>query len=273
VMGIAMSCQPDKDGNDRFLVVPGEDVALVVPTAGELPKAVNWNFTIVDFYESKMSEYDQSFIFVPIKKLQELRGMGNAVTQIQIKVKPGVDLNMVRNKLRAIFNPYEYGVYTWRDQQGALLDAVHLETMILNILLFSIIAVAGFGILAIFFMIVAEKTRDIGILKSLGAPATGVMAIFLTYGLFLGIIGAGVGLVSGLLFVHHIDQIADLLAKIMGQPVFDPQIYYFYKIPTIVNPYTIVWIVIGAMIIAVLASVLPALKAARMRPVEALRHE
>ena len=84
-----------------------------------------------------------------------------------------------------------------------------METAILNVLLFLIIAVAGFGILAIFLMIVVEKTRDIGILKSLGASGRGIMGIFLGYGLSLGLVGSGVGMVLGLLFVRHINEIAD----------------------------------------------------------------
>ena len=148
-----------------------------------------------------------------------------------------------------------------------------METAILNVLLFLIIAVAGFGILAIFLMIVVEKTRDIGVLKSLGASRRGVMGIFLSYGLSLGVVGSGVGLLLGLLFVAHINEIADLLGKLTGRPVFDPAIYYFYKIPTIVQPMTVAWIVGGAVAIAVLASILPALRAALLHPVEALRYE
>ena len=134
-----------------------------------------------------------------------------------------------------------------------------METTILNILLFLIIAVAGFGILAIFYMIVVEKTRDIGILKSLGASGRGVMGIFLTYGLSLGLVGSGVGLVLGLLFVHYINLIADGLGWFMGRPLFNPEIYYLYRIPTIIFPETVAWIVAGALGIAMLASVLPAL--------------
>ena len=148
-----------------------------------------------------------------------------------------------------------------------------METAILNVLLFMIIAVAGFGILAIFFMIVVEKTRDIGILKSLGASSGGIMGIFLAYGLSLGMVGSGAGLVIGLLFVANINEIADVLAWITGQEVFDPTIYYFQKIPTIVEPLTVAWIVAGAMLIAVVASILPARRAARLHPVEALRYE
>jgi lipoprotein-releasing system permease protein len=220
-----------------------------------------------------MSEYDSTFVFVPIKELQSMRGIGTNVTAIQIKLKPGVDANMVRDVLRSKFPPELFGAYTWRDKQGALLAAVQMERAVLNILLFMIIAVAGFGILAIFFMIVVEKTRDVGILKSLGASSRGIMGIFLGYGLSLGFVGAGVGLTIGLLFVHYINQIRDALEWITGQPVFDPAIYYFYEIPTIIDPFTVSWIVVGALGIAVLASVLPALRAARLHPVEALRYE
>ncbi len=279
VLGIALTSYRTPEGEDRFLALPGDDVKLTFPTVGQPPKAVSDSFTIVDFYESKMSEYDSKFVFVPIRKLQELRGMIDPTTgvgrinAIQIRLKPGVDGEAVRDELRAAFPPELYCVSTWRDKQGALLAAVDMETRILNILLFMIIAVAGFGILAIFYMIVVEKTRDIGILKSLGASSRGVMGIFLGYGLSLGMIGSGVGMAIGLLFVHYINNIADFIGWLTGQPVFDPSIYYFHKIPTVVLPWTVFWIVFGALAIAVLASILPARRAARLHPVEALRYE
>ncbi|MCI0331770.1 MAG: ABC transporter permease [Planctomycetes bacterium] len=279
VLGIGLCAYRTLDGADGFLALPGDDVEISYPTASKPPKVLSAKFTIVDFYESKMSEYDSSFVFVPIRKLQELRGMVDPTTQvancnaIQVRLKEGVDLNMVRDLLRAEFAPQVYKISTWRDKEGALLAAVQMETAVLNVLLFLIVAVAGFGILAIFFMIVVEKTRDIGILKSLGATGRGIMGIFLGYGLSLGIVGASVGMGLGLLFVRYINEIADLLGRITGKPVFDPSIYYFQKIPTIVEWPTVTAIVIGAMAIAILASILPARRAARLHPVEALRYE
>jgi lipoprotein-releasing system permease protein len=199
-------------------------------------------------------------------------GIANA-NAIQIRLKPGTDLNMVRDLLRAKFPAQVFKISSWRDKEGALLAAVQMETAVLNVLLFLIIAVAGFGILAIFFMIVVEKTRDIGILKSLGARGWGILGIFLTYGLCLGIVGAGVGLGMGLLLVRYINEFADLLGRLTGRPVFDPSIYYFQKIPAIVEVLTVTCIVIGAITIAMLASILPAVRAARLHPVEALRYE
>jgi lipoprotein-releasing system permease protein len=279
VLGIVTASYRLPTGEDRFLLLPGDDVKITFPTAGTPPKIVTDEFTVIDFYECKMAEYDSSFVFVPIRKLQELRGMIDPATgmgmfkSIQIKLKPGADGDAIRDRLAATFSPSLYEVQTWRDRQGALLAAVQMETAILNVLLFLIIAVSGFGILAIFFMIFVEKTRDIGVLKSLGASGAGIMGIFLSYGLSLGLVGSGVGLVIGLLIVDHINDIAVLLGDITGKPVFDPSIYYFYRIPTIKDPWTIGWIVSGAIAIAVLASVLPALRAALLHPVEALRYE
>jgi lipoprotein-releasing system permease protein len=285
VLGIAIGSVrqrgPDGKVMDYFLCRPGDDVQVTFPSAGSPPKAISDQFTVVDFYESKMSEYDSGFAFVPLRKLQEMRGMIDpqtgidAVTTIQIKLRPGADLNAVRDKLRAHFpiDQFPYRIQTWRDMQGPLLAAVQMETTLLNILLFLIIAVAGFGILATFFMIVVEKTRDIGILKALGAPSEGVMSIFLAYGLSLGLVGSGAGLVGGLVFVAQINNIAQLIERITGQEVFDPTIYYFERIPTDVEPAAVLAVMLGAVGIAVAASVLPALRAARLHPVEALRYE
>ncbi|MEX0612366.1 MAG: ABC transporter permease [Pirellulales bacterium] len=279
VLGIGLCSYRTLEGSDGFLALPGDDVEISYPTASKPPKVLSAKFTVVDFYESKMNEYDSSFVFVPIRKLQALRGMVDPTTgianvnAIQIRLKEGVDLNMVRDLLRGEFPAEVFKISSWRDKEGALLAAVQMETAVLNVLLFLIIAVAGFGILAIFYMIVVEKTRDIGILKSLGATGRGIMGIFLGYGLSLGVVGASVGMGLGLLFVHYINEIADLLGRITGQPVFDPSIYYFQKIPTIVEWHTVTWIVAGAMAIAILASILPARRAARLHPVEALRYE
>jgi len=279
VLGISLASFRTSDGQDRFLLLPGSDVKITLPTAGTPPKAVSDNFTIVDFYESKMSEYDSSFVFAPLEKVQQLRGMvdpqsgvGN-VTSIQIKLRNEADGPRVRDLLQATFPSELYAVQTWRDKQGPLLAAVGMETAILNVLLFMIIAVAGFGILAIFYMIVVEKTKDIGILKALGAHGRGIMGIFLGYGVSLGMVGSGAGMVIGLAFVANINRIARVLAAVTGREVFDPSIYYFQEIPTIVEPFTVVWIVGGAILIAVAAGVLPAYRAAGLHPVEALRYE
>ena len=157
--------------------------------------------------------------------------------------------------------------------KAPLLAAVQMERAVLNILLFLIIAVAGFGILAIFFMIVVEKTRDIGILKSLGPPAAASWASSSATACRWASSAREWAWRSGCCLCSTSIKSATCWSGITGQPVFDPSIYYFYKIPTIVDPFTVAWIVVGALSIAVLASILPALRAARLHPVEALRYE
>lgn len=279
VLGIGLCSHRLADGSEHFQLLPGDDIEITYPSAGRPPKPLSTKFTITDLYDSKMAQYDMSYVFVPLDKFQKMRGLVDPqsgvrfVNAIQIKLQPGADLDAVRDQLREHFQPHLYDVSTWRDMEGPLLAAIQIETLVLNVLLFLIIAVAGFGILAIFFMIVVEKTRDIGILKSLGASSTGVLGIFLSYGFSLGVVGAGCGIAGGLLFVKYINEIADVLGRLTGKPVFDPSVYYLYRIPTIVEPLTVTWIAVGAMAIAVLASVLPARRAAGLHPVEALRFE
>jgi lipoprotein-releasing system permease protein len=267
------------DGATWFYNRPGDDVRISIPKATPPPEPINSFYTVVDVYTVPVPIDNMSMAFVPLEYLQRSRGMIDPTsgigkfTSIQIKLKPDADATAVRDKLRKAFDPNLYEVTSWQDNQAALLHAIRTETTLLNVLLFMIVAVAGFGILAIFYMIVVEKTRDIGILKSLGASARGVMGIFLAYGLSLGIVGAGAGVALGILFAAHINEIKDVVERINGQPLFDSSIYFFYKIPTIIEPLTVAWIAGGAIGIAVLASVLPARRAARLHPVQALRYE
>ncbi len=266
---------------DIFLAPRGSKIVLTFPSTGRTIEPRRDDFTVVSYFKSGMSEYDSQFVYVPIDRLQFLRGMGDgqtagAVNQIQVKVTPGTDLDVLAADLNgALWErwPTKFRVQTWEQKQGALLAAVSIEQGILNILLFFIIAVAGFGILAIFSMIVVEKTRDIGILKALGASTSGVRGIFLGYGLSLGIVGSGVGMLGGLMFVRYINEVEAWLSSLMGHKVFDDTIYYFNEIPTKIDAFTVAWIVGGALFIAVAASIWPAHRASRMHPVRALRYE
>jgi lipoprotein-releasing system permease protein len=209
------------------------------------------------------------------QKNENLDWRNGKFTTLQIKLKDpataGTVVDLLRKSPDLPFHRFQ--VKTWEQKQGPLLEAVEVESAILNVLLFLIITVAGFGILAIFYMIVVEKTRDIGILKALGASSKGVMSIFLGYGLALGLVGSGVGVGIGLLFVHYINEIERVISWILGRKVFDENIYYFHEIPTVVQPAMVAWVAFGAVVIAVLASVLPARRASALHPVRALRFE
>lgn len=281
-----MATDPDTGERHKVMMAePGDDITITTVKIGVTgkPETVSFDATIVDIFRSGMSEYDGKLVLMNLEELQRKRGMlhfdteGNVIndtiTSVQIRLNDYAKADEVVATLQASFPPSEVHVETWESQQNVLLSAVEMETAILNVLLFLIITVAGFGILAIFFMIVVEKTRDIGILKSLGASSRGVMSIFLSYGLTLGLVGSIAGVVIGLLFVRYINEIEDGLSWLTGREVFDRDIYYFDSIPTHVSSMMVFWVAVGAMAIAVLASVLPARRASRLHPVRALRFD
>ncbi|GIW79094.1 MAG: membrane protein [Gemmatales bacterium] len=264
----------NKDGKvvEYDVLKPGSEVILTTVSGRRLMPVYD-RFVVCDRFKSEMSEYDANFVFVSLEHLQKLRTMEDRVTSIQIKLKDAREAPLVVAELEKLFPKSVYQVSTWQDKQGPLLAAISIEKGILNILLFMIVGVAGFGILSIFTMIVVEKTRDIGILKALGASNGGIMKIFLGYGLLLGLVGAFFGTGIGLLITERINEIERFLTGMTGQPIFDREIYYFNEIPTYVSTWSILIINFGAVAIAVFFSVIPALKAALLHPVQALRYE
>ena len=269
---------PDGVAQEACLLKPGDDVFIATVSAAGM-KPVSSTFVVCDYFKSEMSEYDSSFVYVPIDELQRLRGMDDRVNAVQIRLKDNIRDNSeavnreVVGPVQSIFDPTEARVASWQQHQGPLLSAIDIERGILNLLLFMIVGVAGFSVLAIFAMIVAEKYRDIGIMKSLGASNGGIMAIFVGYGLLLGLVGSGLGTAAGLLITENINEIEAFLTRATGQQVFDRSVYYFDRIPTNIDPTSVILINVGATGIAVLFSVLPAFRAARLHPVRALRFE
>jgi lipoprotein-releasing system permease protein len=281
IIGYALAHYRDPKSNvDRPTLLPGDPVTLLTIKgqtigAGGNIAPVQDEFLVADYFKSEMSEYDANYVFVPLDYLQKIRGMQGRATSIQIRLKDYRDAKAVVARLKEpdMFGGQAVDVKTWEEKQGPLLAAISIEKGILNVLLFLIVGVAGFGILAIFSMIVFEKTRDIGILKALGASNFGVMKIFLGYGLLLGIVGSLLGTALGLTITIYINEIEKGLAVLTGQELFDRSVYYFNKIPTDIQPTTVVLVNLGAVAIAVLFSVLPALRAALLHPVQALRYE
>ncbi len=261
-------------GQDVCMLGPGEDAIISTISGGPDIRPVQTRFAVCNYFRSEMSETDASYVFVPLDYLQYLRGLDDHATCIQISLKDySRDGRKVAERLRAMFSGMPIQVATWEDKQGALLAAISIEKGILNVLLFLIIAVAGFGILAIFSMIVIEKTRDIGILKALGASNGGVLKIFLGYGLLLGVVGATVGTALGLAITIWINEIERFITRLTGQEIFNRSVYYFKDIPTDIQPMGVALIAGGAVAIAVVFSILPALRAALLHPVRALRYE
>src|SRR5262249_10930042 len=226
---------PGAPKKDIYYLDPGDDVHLYT-VAGQQLAPVHARFLVSDYIKTEMADYDSNYVYVPLDYLQKLRGMEGHVSSIEIRLNNPEEADAVVQRLQEIFNETLpngnnlYVIQTWQKKQGALFGAIAVERGLLNVLLFMIVAVAGFGILAIFSMIVVEKTRDIGILKALGASNGGVMKIFLGYGLLLGVIGAVLGTVLGLVFSTYINEIEHFLTRLTGQEIFPRGIYYFDKI-------------------------------------------
>ena len=260
---------------EKVALQPGDPVTITTVGGGSDLKPVWGTFVVADYVRTEMSEYDSGLVYVSLEQLQRLRGMGERCTSLQIKVRAyEKDKQAVVAELSKLFPP-EFGtrVMTWEDHQGPLLAAIDVERGILNLLLFMIVGVAGFSILAIFTMIVSEKYRDIGIMKSLGASSWGVLSIFLGYGLLLGTVGCAAGTALGLTITKNINGIEAWLSRQTGHQMFPRDIYYFKEIPTNVDLMSVVLVNAGAVFIAVVFSILPAYRAARLHPVRALRFE
>jgi lipoprotein-releasing system permease protein len=271
----------DEQGNvvEEAALKEGDDVTIFTVGGAKIDgsriRPVFGSFIVTAYLKTEMSEYDQSFVYVPLDVLQQLRTMEGRCTAFQIKLKNyEADKKEVADVLRTIFDPRTGArVATWEEHQGSLLVAIDVERSILNLLLFMIVGVAGFSILAIFTMIVSEKYRDIGILKSLGASHFGVMAIFVSYGLLLGTVGCCLGTALGLTITDNINEIEQFLTRVTGKQVFPRDVYYFKEIPTNIEMMSVVIVNVGAVGIATLFSLLPAWRAARLHPVRALRFE
>jgi lipoprotein-releasing system permease protein len=259
------------------------------------------SYWLIDDSHTGIYQIDQNTVYVPFDLLQkdlnmdaqsytdattgEKREQPARCDEIEIGLKDGFDPNLVKPKIEKIVSDmtqkyddltFRYDpitTETWEERQADFLSAVEHEKSLLVILFAIISVVAVFLIFCIFFMIVVEKTRDIGIIKSVGATGAGVMAIFLGYGLAIGMLGGGLGLLLGYLIIHNINELHAWMSRELGVTVWNAKTYVFDTIPNTMETRDVVVIVTIAVLSAVVGALVPAIRAARMNPVEALRWE
>ena len=210
------------------------------------------------------------------------------VTTVLVKAKPGIDELELQERCREIYFEFAKAhadqvsppstdrnlrVSTWKDRNRTMIGAIEKE-IALTLVLFGIISVtAVFLVLAIFWAMVSEKTKDIGVLRAIGASRSGVAGLWLAYGLAIGIVGSLLGGVAAILIVNNINPIHEWLGRRFDLVVWDPAVYYFTTIPHHIDPTRATIVLVGGVLSSVFGAFIPALKAARMDPVRSLRFE
>jgi lipoprotein-releasing system permease protein len=223
-------------------------------------------------FETGRYDYDSAMAFCEIGFLNELMGQSGDCAEIHCRIEDPERANLVKEELIKNYGG-AIDVTTWIDRMGPLAEALDVEKGVMMIIMFFIVLVAGASILGILYMLVSEKTRDIGILLSMGATPGGITMVFLLYGGLLGALGTGLGTLFGLEVVWNINAITAFLDQSLGIEVFPARIYQFNQLPTQVNPSEITTLAVSTFCISILAAFLPALRAARLNPVKCLSYE
>jgi lipoprotein-releasing system permease protein len=255
---------------ERLNVFPGSKLTLVSPAGAKFNASVGgyvprvYQFEVTGVFETGMYEYDNSYVYVDIDQAKHFAGLGDAVTGIEARTTNRWNAGDVAKQLSDTLG-YPYRVLDWQEVNSQLFQALKLEKLAMRVILLLIVLVAAFNIVSTLTMVVKDKTREIGILKAMGLPSRSVRKIFLAQGLVIGIVGTMVGVAIGVTAGVAIDR---------GQLIpLDPTVYFIDHLPVTIQPADVIWIVGASIIIAALATLYPAIQAARLFPVEAIRHE
>jgi lipoprotein-releasing system permease protein len=253
---------------DRLLVVPGDTVSLVsahgaeLTPAGFIPKFKK--FEVVGLFRSGMFEYDNQMGYVSLAAAQDLVGLGDAVTALALYVKDPWRADVVAERIERELG-YPYTLSDWKRMNQGLFNALKLEKMGMTLVLLLIVLVAAFNIVSTLIMVVTDKTREIGILRSMGMTARGILRVFMLQGLIIGIAGTMLGFAGGLALSWAIDYFG--LISLPGD------VYLISEIPITLDALDLALIVVLSVLISFTATIYPSRQAARLPPVEAIRHE
>ena len=254
----------------RLNVVVGDSVTLMAlgatkisPVTGTLAPNIR-KFEVTGVFETGMYEYDNAYVIMSLESAQDLAQLGEAVTGLEVKTTDRWQAPAVARQIADTLG-FPYRTEDWQQQNSSLFQALRLEKLGMTVILLLIVLVAAFNIVSTLTMVVTDKTREIGILKAMGMPARSIRRIFLAQGIVIGLFGTFVGLVVGLVSAVLVDRYRII--------PLDPSVYFIDHLPVDTQLLDVLFIVVASLAIAALATLYPARQAARLYPVEAIRHE
>jgi len=252
----------------------GDDITLMSPSGvetiiGNLPKQKI--FTVISIFDSGLADFDNNIAFINLETLEEFFGIAKDLRNLEIYLKNPQNIETQKELIQNIFD--QEFVFSWADMNNSLFSALKVERNVMFIILSLIIIVAAFNIISGLTILVKNKTRDIAILKSIGVLNKSIIKIFFLVGLIIGTSATLFGIFLGVLFSIYIESIRSFLSSSFNISLFPEEIYFLSKMPSEINPSSILIIATCSILITIIVSIFPALKAARLDPVQSLKYE
>ena len=254
---------------------PGSEISLISPegrstVVGTVPRIVS--YTVGAIFEVGIYDYDKAFVVMPMQDAQELLLLGDQVGMVEIQTSDPDRVQQIVAPLQRLVQGRGV-IVDWRQMNSALFEALEIERVAMFVVLSLIVLVAVFNILSSLIMLVRAKTRDIAILRTMGASRRGMMKVFVTVGVTIGSLGIVLGIIIGAIFLFFRQGVVDAIQKLTGQNLWDPSVRFLTDLPSKTDPFEVTAIVLTALILSFLATLYPAYKAAGTDPVQVLRYE
>jgi lipoprotein-releasing system permease protein len=254
---------------------PGSTISLISPegrstVVGTVPRIVS--YTVGAVFEVGIYDYDNSFVVMPMADAQSLLLMGDNVSTVEVQTTNPDRVDSIIAPLQPLVQG-KGAIIDWKQMNAALFDALEVERVAMFVVLSLIVLVAVFNILSSLIMLVRAKTRDIAILRTMGASRRGMMKVFVTVGVTIGSLGIVLGLILGAIFLFFRQDMLNAIQYLTGQNLWDPSVRFLSDLPSKTDPLEVTVIVVTALVLSFLATLYPAWKAASTDPVQVLRYE
>ncbi len=249
-------------------VTVGTSISVTVPSengGGLLPRTSS--FVVTNIFDTGFYEYDARWLFVDLRDAERLLNAPGSANLIEVKLAPGASIDAVTRELGARTG-HRYAVNDWRDMNRQLFSMLKIQQLVLFVVIGLIVFVSTFNIVSTLIMTVHEKRKEIGILTSMGAEPRMITRIFLWYGAMVGFVGTATGVILGVLVCFVITRF-----RLVSFPPDIAEVYFVSSIPFITRGVDLSVIAAFSLVVSFLATIIPSLRAARLNPVEALRHE